>query len=881
MENVTRDPSSISNWICLLLFPLCILHRLPPYAFPRSISRSQFQIRNIFHALGFWSKGINGIIHLIDHLATCFSTYHDSSTPPSSISVCKAKVASGQYRSALNILKRDGLAPNDDSTFSILASLHPQRDIPNPIPLSDTLFPENSCSSVQILKAIHSFPKDTAPGCDGLRPRFLLDFCRGSASSLSDRLFTNIHKIVLHLLRGTCPSLLAPFISSAPLIAVRKKQGGIRPIAVGLVWRRICSKVALSFCLPHARDYLGDHQFGVGFPGGCEAIIHSTNRFVASHQNSPNLTLATLDFSNAFNTIERSLVFDIVSKEFPYLSSWISFSYGCKGSLYFNKQVLFSTAGIQQGDPLGPLLFSLGLHSIVGQLRTSCSLSFMAWYLDDGTIIGPAYEVSKAISLIASASLTSGLRLNFNKSELYWPSFCDLWNDSSLFHKDMIRNLEGVCLLGSTCSILPSYIASKFSLRVDKALTLLENLSSLGDPHSELLLLRSCLGTPKLVYFLRTSSPCHISSEIAAFDTGIRNKFSDIIGFGGHGLTNSHWNVIGLPCRYGGLGILHAKDLSSFSFVFSLHSTESLQSHILSYSQMHMPPHLDFTLAFRLFHDALPDYLFHETNSTSPFDAYYQSLTDRLKTEVSSLPRLSLILSLSKRQHASSVWFTLPIPGLGWTIEPFGYRLALRYRLGLPVYPVVRQCGRCRLYDIDIFGDHAIHCASRPGYKLRHDQVCSSLFSLFKEACIPVVKEAEVSFLTTHLNVDRGFRPADILIPSWSEGKPACVDVTIVSPMVISGQSVLGEIALSRAVERKKQKYANLCQENGYTFIPFACDTFGGLSNDSLSLLIKLQRSLSQSSQDREDVIVNYVYRKIGFAIFKGLAQQLAARWPD
>jgi hypothetical protein len=38
--------------------------------------------------------------------------------------------------------------------------------------------------------------------------------------------------------------------------------------------------------------------------------------------------MATLDFSNAFNSIERSLFFDIISKDFPSLSSWISFFYG-------------------------------------------------------------------------------------------------------------------------------------------------------------------------------------------------------------------------------------------------------------------------------------------------------------------------------------------------------------------------------------------------------------------------------------------------------------------------------------------------------------------------------------------------------------------------
>jgi hypothetical protein len=371
--------------------------------------------------------------------------------------------------------------------------------------------------------------------------------------------------------------------------------------------------------------------------------------------------MATVDFSNAFNTIERSLFFDVISKKFPSLSAWISFTYGCAGKLYFNRRTILSTTGVQQGDPLGPLLFSLGMHTIVHQIRSNCSLLFMAWYLDDGTVIGPSREVSEVVSTISSLSSLSGLSLNFKKSELFWPSPDMLWNDYSLFHQDMVRNSDGISLLGSACSLSPSFIASRFSLRVQKALSCLERLSLLSDPHYELLLLRSCLGTPKLVYFLRTSSPLHLSSALSSFDDGIRAVLCDIIGFGGQGLTDNHWKIMGLPCRYGGLGILHAHDLSFFSFLSSLHSTETLQSCILSLANFDISPHIDFLSAYSRFHEVLPDYFFEGTNATSAFDAYYQSLTDRLKLEVASFPRLSLILSLSGRPHVSDIWFTLPI----------------------------------------------------------------------------------------------------------------------------------------------------------------------------------------------------------------------------
>ena len=53
--------------------------------------------------------------------------------------------------------------------------------------------------------------------------------------------------------------------------------------------------------------------------------------------------------------------------------------------------MLHSADGVQQGDPLGPLLFTLVLHKLVMTLDAELGADLLSnvWFLDDGVLRGP------------------------------------------------------------------------------------------------------------------------------------------------------------------------------------------------------------------------------------------------------------------------------------------------------------------------------------------------------------------------------------------------------------------------------------------------------------------------------------------------------------
>ena len=81
-----------------------------------------------------------------------------------------------------------------------------------------------------------------------------------------------------------------------------------------------------------------------------------------------------------------------------------------------------SESGVQQGDPLGPLLFALVLQKLVSSLDADdecAEILLQAWYFDDGALAGTRPAVLRALHLIEDLGPALGLHVNLAKCELF------------------------------------------------------------------------------------------------------------------------------------------------------------------------------------------------------------------------------------------------------------------------------------------------------------------------------------------------------------------------------------------------------------------------------------------------------------------------------
>ena len=215
------------------------------------------------------------------------------------------KLEEGDFRGAVCLAcSEDSVAEASTATIAALKSKHPTAHpdtILPPPPEEEALKAALVVSEREVTKALHSFPRGSAGGPDGLRPQHLLDMTSMTAGAGGELLLHALTPFTNFVLSRETHEEIRPLFFGASLTALNKKEGGVRPIAVGCTLRRLVGKIASKAMMDRMGSYLSPLQLGYGTPLGVEAAIHSARLYL---QDLPiNHVLVKLDFKNAFNTV--------------------------------------------------------------------------------------------------------------------------------------------------------------------------------------------------------------------------------------------------------------------------------------------------------------------------------------------------------------------------------------------------------------------------------------------------------------------------------------------------------------------------------------------------------------------------------------------------
>lgn len=696
-----------------------------------------------------------------------------------------------------------------------------------------------------------SFPNGSAGGPDGLRPQHLKDLLSSAVNE--DPLLQSITDFSNLLLEGKTPQLVRPVLFGASLIALSKKGGGVRPIAVGYVWRRLTGKSACQKVADHCAAILAPRQVGFGVRAGCEGAVHAARRYLSV----PCLDQVFLkvDFSNAFNSIRRDSMLEAVAQHIPALYRFIESAYGAGSTLKFGDFSIFSEEGVQQGDPLGPLLFCLTLQSVLSSLKSE----FVVGYLDDISIGGDYNAVLDDLIHLEAAATSIGLSLNRSKCEVIGHSdeSREMWSRNGVVIREV--DLEKAILLGSPLTTGPCVDKVLESKRLE--LQALSEKLPYMPRHDCLFLLSNIIAMPRLLYTLRTT-PCMDSQELILYDDLLKVSLGICLNID---LSQAAWKQASLPVKMGGLGIRSAALLAPSAFLASAAGAENLMLSLLPvrFQSLTEPSISKTSDIWRTRVDPTVSQPVNSQRSIQknwdlPCCAFLASaLLRAAQTDVDKARLLAAATS------SSGSWLkALPLAAIGLKLDDEAVRIAVGLRLGTALCePHQCPCGAA----VDCRGIHGLSCKVSAGRHSRHSNLNELVLRSLQRAGIPSMREP------TGLCRSDGKRPDGVTLIPWCRGRCMAWDVTVVdtiAPSHVSDSVQKASSAATKAETLKIQKYASIAQT--HIFTPLAFETLGAWAPQCEVFMKELGRRLVQATGEKKEP--SYLRQRLSLAIQRGNA---------
>ena len=270
-----------------------------------------------------------------------------------------------------------------------------------------------------------------------------------------NNIVSSITNLFNHIYAGKLQPDTAKVWSTSRLVLIKKADGtSLRPISVTDAWYRLLAIVLNKKLAKQVGAQLNSIQVGVGTADGA-----SIGSRLAQFVYDKNCSILSLDMTNAFNSISRLYIDQGIQKYAPTLLPWFRTFYRSASQLRSSQGDFmgWSSTGVKQGDPLGPMLFCLGIHSSLLQIqnilpltnRRSASAGDTA-FMDDIFMWVPHQLTSKLNSTflksISKILAELNLTVNNNKSHIL---LSKVRNSTSSSASNVKVVSEGIKILGA------------------------------------------------------------------------------------------------------------------------------------------------------------------------------------------------------------------------------------------------------------------------------------------------------------------------------------------------------------------------------------------------------------------------------------------------
>jgi hypothetical protein len=587
-----------------------------------------------------------------------------------------------------------------------------------------------------------------------------------------------------------------------------------------------------------------------GKPAGCEAAIHGMRQIF---QDTDTEAVLLIDAKNAFNSINRETALHNINVTCPVLANFAANCYNVPSRIFIaGGKEISSEEGFTQGNPLAMDLYAIGMVPLLDSVKYEITNCKQVAYADDNSGSGKIEQVKEWWESIQENGPKYG----------YLPEPSKSWLITKPQHEEKARQAfrdsavkittEGHKQLGASLGS-EDYKQTFVKDKVKEWVSEVNELSEIAKtvPHSAYSAFVQGL-RHRWTSIMRTIPD--ISDLLEPLEKAIRENLIPAIC--GKKVNDIERNLLALPARLGGMGIINPVESANFEYESSCELTAEQQEFVANQKadgKLNTKHLNSIKLAIK--------------------QRRSEVFSEKLEKVVESLDTSKRRLLESVMEKGASSWLScLPLKSEGYNLNKQEFRdsVKLRYGWELEGLPATCKCGRT--FTIH----HASSCKVGGFIHMRHNDVRDITAKLLDEVCHNVaIEPALIPLSGEHLHLRSANRAEEARLDVsasgfWNRGQRAFFDVRVFdssAPRLLNKS--LKSIHKTHELEKRRAYNQRILNVEQGSFTPLVFSAVGGQAYECQRFYNQLATLISEKRGELKSQTMTFIRCKINFSLLR------------